>query len=212
MHRAHFAFAGPRVVVAGVLGLLVFVLAWQVGPWQVATLAGWDTAAAVFVAWVFWMAHGLDSAGTAGIATREDDSRAMADLLLVGASLGSLAAVGLGLVKASQARGTAEAAMTGLAVVTVLLSWAVVHTVFMLRYARLYYGERGGIDFNGDTEPDYHDFAYVALTIGMTYQVSDTELTSKSIRRTATRHALLSYVFGTFVVAMMINVVAGLLR
>ncbi len=102
--------------------------------------------------------------------------------------------------------------LTALAVPSVALSWLAVHAVFTLRYARLYYSERGGIDFNGDVEPDYHDFAYVALTVGMTYQVSDTDLTTKSIRRTATRHALLSYVFGTFVVAMMINVVAGLLR
>ena len=94
-----------------------------------------------------------------------------------------------------------------------VLSWLAVQTVFTLRYAHLYYSRRpGGIDFNGDEEPDYRDFAYLALTIGMTYQVSDTNLTTKVMRRTATRQGLLSYVFGTFVVAMTINVVAGLIR
>ena len=68
------------------------------------------------------------------------------------------------------------------------------------------------MDFNEQDDPDYRDFMYLALTIGMTYQVSDTDLTTKIVRRTATRHALLSYLFGTVVVAMMINVVAGLLK
>ena len=88
-----------------------------------------------------------------------------------------------------------------------------VQTVFTLRYARLYYGGfAGGIDFNEDDPPDYRDFSYLAVTIGMTYQVSDTNLGAKAIRRTATRHALLSYLFGTVVVAVMINVVASLLH
>jgi uncharacterized membrane protein len=87
-----------------------------------------------------------------------------------------------------------------------------VHAVFTLRYAHLYYSEGGGIDFNDDADPDYHDFAYLALTIGMTFQVSDTNLTTKAIRRTATRHALVSYLFGAIIIAMVINVVAGLLH
>ncbi|MBV8982235.1 MAG: DUF1345 domain-containing protein, partial [Acidimicrobiia bacterium] len=92
------------------------------------------------------------------------------------------------------------------------VSWAVVHTVFTLRYASLYYANGGGIDFNEDDKPNYRDFAYLALTIGMTYQVSDTDLQTKPIRHTAIRHALLSYVFGAVVVAMVINVVASLLN
>jgi uncharacterized membrane protein len=86
-----------------------------------------------------------------------------------------------------------------------------VHTVFMLRYAQLYYaGEQGGIDFNQADPPTYTDFAYLAFTIGMTFQVSDTPLRSKVIRRTALRHALLSYLFGTGILATTINLVASL--
>jgi uncharacterized membrane protein len=210
--RAHFALAGTRLVVAISAGLLVFAVTLVVSPWQVAVLTGWDTTATVFIAWVLWMAYGKDAAATAALATLEDDSRAAADVLLVAASVASLVSVAVGLVKATDERGMGEAAITALAVLTVILSWAAVNAVFTLHYARLYYTEQGGIEFNDEAEPDYHDFAYVALTIGMTYQVSDTNLTTKSIRRTAMRQALLSYVFGTFVVAMTINLLAGLLR
>jgi uncharacterized membrane protein len=84
--------------------------------------------------------------------------------------------------------------------------------VFTLRYARLYYlNESGGIDFNqGDELPAYVDFAYLAFTLGMTYQVSDTDLKTRTIRATAPRHALLSYVLGAVVLAITINLVAGL--
>ena len=82
----------------------------------------------------------------------------------------------------------------------------------MLRYASLYHSNGGGISFPGTDMPDYGDFAYLALTIGMTYQVSDTALKDRTIRRTALRHALLSFVFGTGILAVTINVVAGLFR
>ena len=85
------------------------------------------------------------------------------------------------------------------------------HTVYTLRYVHLYYLE-GGIGFHNEQAPDYGDFAYVAVTVGMTYQVSDTDLKSRKIRTVALRHALLSYVFGIAVTAITINVVAGLVR
>jgi len=82
--------------------------------------------------------------------------------------------------------------------------------VYTLRYADLYYQHEGGLDFNQTEEPDYRDFAYLAFTIGMTYQVSDTNLRLKAVRRTALRHALLSYLFGAVIIAMTINIVASL--
>jgi uncharacterized membrane protein len=116
------------------------------------------------------------------------------------------------LFKAADESGGDKALSTVVAFLSVALSWASVHAVFMLRYASLYHHNGGGIEFPGGGEPDYGDFAYVALTIGMTYQVSDTNLKDKKIRMTALRHALLSFVFGTGVLAMTINVVAGLVR
>jgi hypothetical protein len=81
--------------------------------------------------------------------------------------------------------------------------------IFTLAYARLYYAEpRGGVNFNEETPPDYRDFAYLSFTIGMTFQVSDTNLETKEIRRTALRHALLSYAFGAGIIATTINLIA----
>lgn len=94
-----------------------------------------------------------------------------------------------------------------------MLAWASVHTVYALCYTRLYYAAPiGGIDFNGDAAPCHLDFAYVALTVGMASQVSDLSLTRPRLRRTAIHHALLWYLFAAVVVALMINVVAGLLH
>lgn len=88
------------------------------------------------------------------------------------------------------------------------------HTVFSLRYAQLFYrGSKDGtgIDFNEDDPPDYRDFAYLAMTIGMTFQVSDTDLGSKAIRRTALRHALISWLFGAVLIGLTINILASIL-
>jgi uncharacterized membrane protein len=165
----------------------------------------------VFVVWVFLSVRGSDAAATESRATREDSSRAAADVVLVSAGIGNLIGVGAALLKAANETGGTHVAMAALAGFTVVISWACVHTVFTLRYARLYYSGGGGMDFHEDRRPDYGDFAYVALTLGMTYQVSDTDITSKPIRAAALRHAILSFVFGTVIIAITINVVAGLL-
>jgi uncharacterized membrane protein len=87
-----------------------------------------------------------------------------------------------------------------------------VHTLYVVRYGDLYYSDPvGGIAFNDDEPPDYHDFAYLAFTIGMTFQVSDTNLSMKKMRRTALRHALLSFLFVGVIGALAINAVASLL-
>ena len=206
---AHGA-AGIRVLVSFAVGVVAFGVAVFATPWQAAALIGWNVAATLFIAWVWVTVAGMDGAATAKHAAIEDLSRPTADLILILASVTSLVGVGLSLLEASDAEGLEKAMIVGIASVSVILSWATVHTVFTLRYARLYYAAGGGIDFNGDRAPTYTDFAYLAFTIGMTYQVSDTSIASKAIRRTALRHAYMSYLFGTVVVAMTINVVAGL--
>lgn len=115
------------------------------------------------------------------------------------------------LVEAHSKHGGEKGLLATLAVVSVALSWALVHTLFTLRYASLYYfDEDGGVNFNQSTPPRYADFAYLAFTLGMTFQVSDTNLETAGFRATALRHALLSYMFGTVILATMINLVAGL--
>jgi uncharacterized membrane protein len=210
--KAH-GLARRRVLVSGAAGLVAVALAYRFLPWQANLLVAWATAAGVFVAWVWASILHRDAVETMQLATLEDNSRTLADLMLLGACSGSLAAVVLTLVKARNMTGVFPGVLTTLAVVSVVVSWMVVHTVYTLRYARLYYEEpRGGVNFNEDCDPRYLDFAYLAFTIGMTYQVSDTNLTLGKIRHAALRHALLSFVFGTVILATTINAVASLVR
>jgi uncharacterized membrane protein len=147
---------------------------------------------------------------TERIARAEDASPTAAEGVLVGAGAASLVAVAFTLAAAGDAVAPARGLLTALAIASVALAWISVHTVWVLRYARLYYSPpHGGIDF-GAEEPGYADFAYLALTIGMTFQVSDTDLRARRIRRAALHHALLSYLFGTVIVAITVSTVAGL--
>jgi uncharacterized membrane protein len=181
--------------------------------WQAATLIGWDFGAVFLMSWI-WVAVGkLDAEDSRTHASREDPSLRLTELIVLAAGVALLAAVGLALIRAGNATGATKAYMIALGVLSVALSWGLVHTVFTLRYARSYYRQPvGGIDFNEGDPPTYLDFAYLALTIGMTFQVSDTNLTTKAIRRIALSHALLSYLFGAVVVALVINVVSSLLH
>ena len=173
-------------------------------------MVGWDSAAIVYLLWTWRTIWGLDPEETARRALREDPGKIVADVLLLSASVTSLVAVGVVLLQAGKSHGLSKHLLIALGIVSVVLAWAVVHTVFALRYAVLYYVDRrGGIDFNDEDPPRYSDFAYVALTIGMTFQVSDTDLRTKEIRAAAIRHGLLSYLFGAVIIATTINLVAG---
>jgi uncharacterized membrane protein len=200
-----------RVAVSLAAGLLSASVVAIVGPWWLIPLSGWDLAALIFVGWMWRSLWPLDAADTAKQARRENPHRVPADALLLSASVASLIAVGLALVRAGHSNGLDRALLVGLSVASIVLAWSVVHTVYSLRYAKLYYeGTAGGVDFNTEAAPCYTDFAYLALTIGMTFQVSDTNLKTTDIRRTALRHALLSYSFGTLIIATTINLIAGL--
>jgi uncharacterized membrane protein len=210
--RDHAGLAARRVVVAMIAGGITAAIAAVVGAtWSVAALGAEDAAVAVFVIWVWASIAGADADATARLARAEDASRAAAEVVLLGAGVASLLAVAFTLAQAGDAGTPQRGLLTALAIVSVALAWLSVHTVFLLRYARIYYSPPdGGIDF-GDERPDYGDFAYLALTIGMTFQVSDTDLTAKRVRRVALHHALLSYLFGTVIVAITVSSVAGLL-
>jgi uncharacterized membrane protein len=207
--------AARRVAASAGAGLVAVAACAAVLPWQATVLVGWVAAAAAFLIVTWHALLDLDPEETAAHATRLDDSRLVADGVLLAASVASLIAVGLLLIKAAHEGGAAKAAFTAVSVASVVAAWAVVHTVFTLRYSHLYYGSsppRPAIDFNGEDPPTYRDFAYVAFTVGMTYQVSDTNLRTPAMRSTALRHSMLSFVFGTVIIAMTINVVAGLLQ
>ncbi|GAA4340584.1 DUF1345 domain-containing protein [Mucilaginibacter gynuensis] len=153
------------------------------------------------------------------IASLEDSSRTAIFLFVIGASLISLLAIYL-LLKSS--KGHADDEITTnifLSMTAVLVSWWLVHTLFSMRYAHLYYQEItddgkktvvGGLDFPGKEDPDYLDFVYFGFVVGMTFQVSDVEITSRTIRRLTLMHGLISFAFNTAIVALSINVISGL--
>jgi uncharacterized membrane protein len=200
------------VEIATVIGLVVGVPVSFLVTWQAAALLGWDATALCFLLWVWLSIWALSPKQTREVAVREDPSAALADSVVLVAAVACLAAVAMVLVKASTTHGLEKALLIALGVFSVAASSLTLHTVFTLRYARIYYtGAAGGITFNEKEPPNYVDFAYVALTIGLTFQVSDTDLSSRAMRRTALRHALLSYLFGAVIVALTINVVASLL-
>ncbi len=210
------ALALRRAAVAAAIGLIVAMALLPFVPWAMAVVGGWDAAALTFLAAVWPMLVRADGAHAEYLATREDETRGTATVLLVGASLTSLLGVGDALVLAGRASGLGRALLIGMATVTVVLSWTVVNTVYTLRYADLHFASPpAGIAFGdpaGSPRPTYRDFAYVAFTIGMTYQVSDTTLRDTRIRRTVLSHALLSYLFGVVIVAGSVNLIAGLLH
>jgi uncharacterized membrane protein len=203
-----------RLAVGTAIGLVAWLVLWLFASWQVAVLGGWDAAALTFLGSVLPIILRADSTQTEHLALVEDETRDTARLLVLFASGASLVAVAFALGLATHEHGVQRGLLITVAMLTVVVSWTVVNCVFTLRYAHLYYSPpRDGIDFGvaADEEPDYRDFGYLAFTIGMTYQVSDTALHDRRIRRVVLLHAFLSYLFGVVIVATGVNVVAGLL-
>ena len=212
MTGSRSGLAARRVMVGAAGGAVAAALAVSRGAsWSVAVLFAEDVAALVFLVWVWSTIATADAPATSRLARNEDASRAAAEAVLIGAGFASLLAVVFTLGQAGHAEAPQRGLLTALAIGSVALSWMSVHTVYLLRYARYYYSPpQGGIDFHGEA-PDYVDFAYLALTIGMTFQISDTDITAKGVRRAALHHALLSYVFGTVIVAITVSSVAAVL-
>ncbi len=192
------------------LSLVVGGLAgWAVGGWTEPALgvtAGWLVAVLVYCLWTWALLWRLDPAETAAHARAEDPGRGITDVILLVAAFGSV--VGVGFVLAA---GKAHDLLTaGLGAACVASSWLLVHTIYGVRYADLYFtSPRPPIDF-GDDQPTYSDFAYVTFCLGMTYQISDTTLRTRELRTTVLWHTLLSYFMGAVVLACTINLVSGL--
>ena len=203
--------SSTRLIAMVLVGVLAGLPTGLVGGWLLAPAVGWAVAAILYIGWVWVVVARMDAPTTAAHATREDPSRGITDLLLILASLASLGSILIVLVQARGAAGAGQILLAALALATVALSWLLVHTLFTLRYASLYYADDdGGVDFNQVEPPRYADFAYLSFTLGMTFQVSDTSLTSSVMRAAALRHALMSFLFGSIILATLINLVAGL--
>jgi uncharacterized membrane protein len=180
---------------------------------RLAPLVGWCTAGLIALVWVWRICWPLDHTGTERLAREESVSRVTDDAIIT-ACLASLAAMVVALIQSSNQTGDAiSVALIILGVLGTMVAWALVNTVYAFKYARMYFldhNEEGGMDFKQDTRPAYSDFAYLAFTVGMSYAVSDIEPTSTDIRRKALPHALLSYLFGTVLIAVAINLVTNL--
>lgn len=206
-----------RFGVMVVAGAIAASVTGSTGNWVDAPAVAWAVVAFIYVSWIWLVIARMGPDQTKVHATSEDPSRAVTDLLILIANLGSLAAVAAVIVNSHADDTAARVNSAGLALGCVALSWMLVQTLFTLRYAELYYspdpdagGAVGGISFNQKRPPQYTDFAYLATSLGMTYQVSDTNLENHRIRAEALKHSLLSYLFGTVVLAATINLVIGL--
>jgi uncharacterized membrane protein len=200
-----------RVLTSVAAGLLVGAVMLFVAP-QLAVLAAWTVAVTVLLVWVWRLCWRRDAAGTKQVAEEESRSRST-DVWVLLAAVASLAAVVVALVQSSSQQDATGVAAVLLSVLSVVLSWALVNTVFACKYARLYYldePDAAGIDFHQSDPPTYSDFAYLAFTVGMSFAVPEAEPNSTRTRRVVFGHALLSYLFGTGVLAVAINLVTNL--
>jgi uncharacterized membrane protein len=206
-----------RLLISIAVGMAV-TLGLAMTDWSMATklLLGWDIGVVLYLTLAYQL---MITCGVTGIRRRaaEDDEGALALLILTGISglaiMGAIVAeLGIAKVSAQPRSGLG----VSIAMATILVSWAFVHTIFAFHYAHEYYGERGdnaigGLTFPGRQPPDYWDFLYFSLVIAMTSQVSDVVITSKVIRRIVTVHGALAFFFNVAVFALTVNIVSNLI-
>lgn len=200
-----------RLLVGAVVGVVSGVLTGLVlGPWA-GVLGGWTGASIVMAVWPLLVVWPMDAARTREHAQREDVGRKTGRVIAVVGSLMSLVAVGVVIAQAAPGAGARSYVLAGLAVLSVVASWVLIQVDYMLRYARIYYLEpHGGIDFNEDDDPQYTDFAYFSVGLGLTYQVADTNVRTKELRKVVIAQTLLAYLFGAVILATVINLVTSL--
>ena len=206
-----------RISVALVLGAAAAILVGTVrGEWHYSFAVGWIVAAGVYLVWTWMLLFGMDGDETAAHVRkrREDGTPLVSHVVVLIASAAGLAGVGYLLAATDDGQRRIGEALVG--ILSVIASWFAIHTTFTLRYAMLFYTEprhdldAEAIDYHQARQPCYKDFAYLAFTVGMTYQVSDTDLGSARIRGSVLGHALVSFLLGAVVLASTINLVLAL--
>ena len=204
--------ARPRLFVSATVGVLVSALGavWPDARPVTGVLVGWDLGVALYLVLAFHMMRREDVHGIRRRAAEQDEGQAAILGLTVAAALASVAAI---FAELGAASGASRARIhIALAALTIVLSWAFVHTMFALHYAHEFYDETGGGGMSfpgGDPEPDYWDFVYFSFVIGMTSQVSDVSITSKQIRRVVAGHGIVAFAFNTALLALTVNLAAS---
>jgi uncharacterized membrane protein len=202
-------YGRPRTFFAVAVGILTYALLPASLRQVTRALLGWDIFIAVYLLLVFIMVVRSGLTHIKRNAALQDDGRFV---ILMVAALGAFASIAAIVLELGASHHSASALT--LATVTIALSWAAVHTIFALHYAHEFYrgAKPGGLQFpSGDTHEnaDYWDFVYFSFVIGMTAQVSDVGITDKTIRRTATAHGIVSFIYNTALVALMVNIAAS---
>jgi uncharacterized membrane protein len=214
--RKHFdpRRALVRVGISFLAGLFAYLGVSARMPPVAAALLGWDVAGFVLLGLVWALVVPVDADTTRKLAGDEDPGRTLVYAIALLASSVSLLAATLLVRQGRRLGGGLAQAFPALCLVTVALAWAITHTAFALRYARLYYREDaegvGGVELPEHQPPTYFDFAYLAFTIGMCFQVSDVCVTSRQIRRVVLFHAILSFAYNSVILAFVLNLVFGL--
>jgi uncharacterized membrane protein len=204
--------ARRRLFLSLLPAILVFPLVPTGLPLASRLLIGWDIGLAAYLAGTGWLIGRHTAQRIRRRAAMEDEGKSVILALTVAAAMASIGAI---VVELGGSKGTQPGAPAlVLAIVTILLSWTFIHTIFALHYAHEYYGEgsdqqEGGLEFPGDGQPDYWDFIYFSFVIGMTFQVSDVQITSKVIRRLAVAHGVVAFIFNTALLALMVNIAAS---
>ena len=205
-----------KLLVAIIIGVVAALL--MPGSWHRINriLAGWDIGVAVYLSMTHWMFLRFSVERIRKRASEQDEGAFVILLLVIAASIASQVAIVFELGGLKQAVPAVAADQVLIAMVTILLSWAFMHTIFAIHYAHEFYGERrdgklGGLKFPGDEDPDYRDFLYFSLVIAMTSQVSDVAITSQAIRQTVSLHAVLSFFFNLTILALTVNMISNVI-
>jgi len=211
--------ARPRLVYAFAAGVVIALICRALVGLHVSTsvILGWNATCVGFIASMFWTMAGRTPDEMRAKAAADDEGRAVILSVVLTAAVIAIVAIALELSLAKNAHGLERGLRVGLAFVTVASSWFMVHLIFSLHYAHGYYGrdeesatDARGLRFPGEEEPDYWDFLHFAVIVGVAAQTADIAISAKPLRRLNTVHALFSFAFNTVIVALTINLLAGL--
>ena len=205
-----------KLIVAVLVGIVAGILSPAGLHIGTRLLCGWDIGVAVYLVIAHMMFRSYSVEHIRKRASEQDEGAVVILFLVIAATIASLVAVVFELGGLKHATATEAGAQLAIAVITIVLSWAFMHTIFAIHYAHEYYGERGdkklgGLNFPGNGDPDYRDFVYFSLVIAMTSQVSDVAVTSKAIRRTVSLQAVLSFFFNLTILALTVNMISNLI-
>ena len=222
IHGIHRIRAHGRLMIGLSVALIIFLLSQRTPP-AIQFIVVWSSFCFTILLMLWAIILTTTAAELRVIAGKQDSSAAIISIFVLFASIVSLFAVVFLMRTLPNPKEAGYPYHVGFSILSVILSWVMIHTIFAIRYTHLYYNilfeermsqkeHKGGLIFLSDDPPDYFDFAYFSFVIGMTWQVSDVQITSKRIRRIVLIHALLSFVYNTVILALTINIISNLIQ